>query len=155
MIGCGRPGDVVCGPDGVVARIVDPEDPRHRWVAADYSVPTWAYLWTPRDVILFTPPLSEVVYGDGRAVFGIGTCHNRPAYWIIRGDSSWENGDDRHDVFEAVAENLVAEFGDGEPSDEDDLDPEDPDFDPYGDPFPAVDLRDGMHWFRLDDGGPR
>lgn len=49
-----------------------------------------AHLWIPQDAITFVPRLSPVIYGDGRALFRITTCNQRPAYWIIRACSSWD-----------------------------------------------------------------
>lgn len=53
--------------------------------------PIKRYLWTPKDEIEFVPYLLPLSYGDGRALFKIGTINQRPRYWIIRGDSSWES----------------------------------------------------------------
>jgi hypothetical protein len=54
-----------------------------------------SYLWTPEDAITFIPRVLPVIYGDGRALFALTTINQRPAYWIIRGDSAWGCGLDR------------------------------------------------------------
>jgi hypothetical protein len=53
-----------------------------------------AYLWTPADAIRFTPRVLPVIYGDGRALFALATINQRPAYWVIRGCSTWGCGSD-------------------------------------------------------------
>lgn len=74
------------------------------------------------DAISFTPPLSPKIYGDGRALFTIGTLNQRPAYWIIRGDSHWTSGLDFGaeppdgalefvDVVDGIITDLEEEFG--------------------------------------------
>lgn len=54
-----------------------------------------SYLWTPAHAITFTPRLLPVICGDGRALFTLSTINQRPAYWIIRGCSTWGCGYDR------------------------------------------------------------
>lgn len=56
--------------------------------------PVTRYLWTPADAITFTPQVLKQPFGDGRALFAIGTINSRPAYWIVAGDSAWECGRD-------------------------------------------------------------
>jgi len=51
-----------------------------------------SYLWTPTDMVTFTPRLLPVYYGDGRALFTLATINQRPRYWIIRGCSTWGSG---------------------------------------------------------------
>lgn len=53
-----------------------------------------SYLWTPKDAISFIPRLLPTFYGDGRALFAITTINQRPAYWVIRGCSTWGCGSD-------------------------------------------------------------
>lgn len=53
------------------------------------QVPISRYLWVPADAIIFTPQVLDEPLGDGRALFAFGTINSRPAYWIVRGDSSW------------------------------------------------------------------
>ena len=55
---------------------------------------TKGYLWTPSDEISFIPPLVPTIFGDGRALFKVTTINQRPAYWVIRGCSTWKCGDD-------------------------------------------------------------
>ena len=76
-----------------------------------------------KDAFFFTPVLSEVVYGDGKAVFGFTTCHDRPEYWVVRGDSRWledrrnekgwmmEGNDIIKESIDYILENLAIEFG--------------------------------------------
>lgn len=56
-----------------------------------------SYLWTPADMVTFTPRLLPIYYGDGRALFTLATINQRPRYWIIRGCSTWGCGMDRED----------------------------------------------------------
>ena len=114
------------------------------------SVPTTASLWTPDDAITFAPPLASIVYGDDRKVFAFTTTYDRPAFWAIRGDSSWrtwleDSGIDITDFVDTITENPRRDFGEAEPENEDDESLE-----RYGaDPFPAIDLRDGYSWHQL------
>lgn len=55
--------------------------------------PETRYLWVPEDAITFTPAVLSETFGDGRALFTLTTINNRPAYWIIRGCSSWRASD--------------------------------------------------------------
>lgn len=83
------------------------------------EVPTEAYLWTPSNTITFTPPLSSTIYGDGRALFSITTINDRPAWWVVRGDSGWQCSEGRAprdapdfgDFAEDIVVNLEDEFG--------------------------------------------
>ena len=64
-------------------------------------------VWAPEDAITFTPPLSDVVYGDGGGLFASTTMNDRPAFWAVRGDSSWrtwlkDNGTDIVDFVEVI-----------------------------------------------------
>ncbi len=62
----------------------------------DAQKPVTSYLWTPDNSITFTPAVLNKVFGDGRALFSITTINDRPAYWIVRGCSSWKiSGDYR------------------------------------------------------------
>lgn len=58
------------------------------------QVPIRRCLWTDADAITFTPAVLEQTFGDGRALFALTTINNRPAFWIVRGDSTWSTGDD-------------------------------------------------------------
>lgn len=80
-------------------------DTIHARLKAAVEVTERRCLWTEADAITFTPPLSSTIYGDGRALFAITTINNRPAYWIIRGDSGWSCDD-------LMAPDDVPEFGD-------------------------------------------
>lgn len=67
-------------------------DAVHERLRKAIEKPQTSYLWTPADSIKFTPRLLPMIYGDGRALFTIATINQRPAYWVIRGCSSWECG---------------------------------------------------------------
>lgn len=54
------------------------------------QVPVTNYLWSPADAITFVPYVLDTVFGDGRALFRITTVNDRPAHWIVRGDSGWQ-----------------------------------------------------------------
>lgn len=75
-----------------------------------------SYLWTPRDMITFTPRLLPVICGDGRALFTIATINQRPRYWVIRGCSTWGCGYDREDSsgpdFAELTDDLMSELED-------------------------------------------
>lgn len=68
--------------------------------------PIQRYLWTPADMITFTPAVLDQPFGDGRALFGLTTINNRPAYWLFRGCSSWKISD--YDAPDGATE--IAEF---------------------------------------------
>lgn len=142
-------------------RTAGPEDTTHQALRAALSVPQRAHLWVPADAINFTPPLSNTVYGDGKAIFAFTTINDRPAFWIVRGDSSWQveiepwwlpdRGAPRNDNLDIrnftdeIVSDLEEEFGSGQPGYYDEQDDDDLD----GDPFPAIDLRDGYSWGRI------
>jgi len=54
------------------------------------EVPTTRWLWTEADAITFVPRVLSAIYGDGRSLWRFSTINDRPAYWIIRGDSGWQ-----------------------------------------------------------------
>jgi hypothetical protein len=80
-----------------------------------------AYLWTPADAITYKPYVSPTIYGDGRALFAITTINQRPAYWVIRGCSTWGCASDRKDsigpdfgeITDVVLTDLEDAFGRG------------------------------------------
>lgn len=74
-----------------------PADDIHERLRQAVEQPRESYLWTPADMITFTPRLLPVFYHDGRALFRISTINQRPRYWIIRGCSTWGCGLDRED----------------------------------------------------------
>lgn len=65
------------------------DDPVHRRLKKAVERRECAYLWVPADAISFVPRLLPIFYGDGRALFTLTTINQRPAYWVIRGCSSW------------------------------------------------------------------
>jgi hypothetical protein len=121
----------------------------------------------PDDAITFTPHVLSKVYGDGRALFGMGTLNSRPAYWVIRGCSSWTTDSDRDKPYEAtnfvemadeILFDLEEEFGSVRCG-------TDYEFNSMGRPYclesgrflaerhigyPTVDSEDGCHWHRED-----
>lgn len=94
-------------------------DQMHELLRAAIEKPEKAYLWTPSDTIEFTPRVLSKVYGDGRALFALTTINNRPAYWVIRGDSGWDcqdidapdNAPDFGDFTDEILTDLEEEFG--------------------------------------------
>lgn len=68
------------------------DDALHEALRAAVEVPTKGTLWTREST--FVPALLDTVYGDGRALFWLTTVNSRPAYYVVRGDSSWEVEDD-------------------------------------------------------------
>jgi hypothetical protein len=57
------------------------------------QTPIQRYLWTPKDMITFTPRVLGETFGDGRALFALTTINCRPAFWIVRGCSTWTTSD--------------------------------------------------------------
>lgn len=52
---------------------------------------TTSYLWVRGDTRPFIPRVLPYVFGDGRALLALTTINQRPAYWVIRIDSSWDD----------------------------------------------------------------
>lgn len=73
-----------------------------------------AYLWVPEHAITFVPRLLTKIYGDGRALFAISTINQRPAYWVIRGCSTWGCDFDREDAtgpdFGEMSDDIMTEL---------------------------------------------
>lgn len=123
-----------------------------------------AYLWTPDNSITFTPAVVDQVFGDGRALFRITTINNRPAYWVVRGCSSWETGmdinapDDATEFIECVDDIVCAieeEFGSTDTYEMNSrgiwIDSETKRFIPNEwARYPTINPRDGCSWGRLD-----
>jgi hypothetical protein len=94
-------------------------DDLHKRLKVAVEVKTSSYLWVPADTITFVPPVLSTVYGDGRALFRITTINDRPAYWIVRGDSGWQvqnyrapdDAPDFGDFTDDVLNDLEGEFG--------------------------------------------
>jgi hypothetical protein len=83
-----------------------------------------AHLWGQKRFI--TPRLLDHVFGDGKKMIWLSGINTRPAYWVVRIDSSWcldncehDDGKLKHprewleDVYQAIEE----EFGTGEKDD--------------------------------------
>jgi hypothetical protein len=73
---------------GRTAETLEKHDPATLALQA-LQKPISRYLWVPRDAIVFTPQVLPQTFGDGRALFRVTTINNRPAYWIVRGCSTW------------------------------------------------------------------
>jgi hypothetical protein len=92
-------------------------DPIHARLVVAIEVPTEDYLWTPAHSITFIPRVLPKIYGDGRALFWLSTINQRPAHWVIRGDSSWEEDglepEEVHfgDMTDILLTDLEEEFG--------------------------------------------
>lgn len=94
----------------------------HSRLVVAIEQPETAYLWVPDDSITFTPGMLKLTYGDGRALFWLSTINQRPAYWVIRGCSSWEtgygttwdtDGPDFGSMTDQILTDLEEQFGDG------------------------------------------
>lgn len=102
-----------------LTRPVEAHDRVHLRLKAAIEVPTTRCLWIPADAITFTPRVLTKVYGDGRALFTLSTINNRPAYWVIRGDSGWDcaesgapdDAPDFRDFTDEILTDLEEEFG--------------------------------------------
>lgn len=134
--------------DGFDTRWTGDGEPAHKALRDKHSVPMTEHLWVPEDAVEFTPPLSNVVYGDGQALFGISTLNDRPRFWLFRGDSSWttdgDNGSpDISDFTDQLLGNLEIEFGHGRPERDDGNHYEEDE-----QPFPAIDAEGGCHWWK-------
>lgn len=103
----------------LVRREACPEDLIHSRLKKLVERRIERYLWIPQDAIRFVPPVLSTVYGDGRALFNITTINNRPAFWIIRGDSEWSCSDapwdsnavDFGEFTDEILNDLEMEFG--------------------------------------------
>lgn len=73
------------------------DDETHTRLVQAIEKPESGYLWVPSDAITFTPYVLPVIYGDGRALFTLATINQRPAYWVIRGCSTWGSASDSCD----------------------------------------------------------
>ncbi len=73
-----------------------------------------SWLWVPEHAITFVPRLLTAIYGDGRALFAIATINQRPAYWVIRGCSTWGCDFDREDAtgpdFGEMSDDIMTEL---------------------------------------------
>ncbi len=119
----------------------------HETLRRAMEIPEEARLWGVGEALAFVPRLANTVFGDGRALFWFTTIRDRPAYWVVRGDSSWvvvnrcspPDLPDDVDVIDMVMDALKDQFGDGgEDGDEE-----------GGVPFPAVDDTMGRAWDRM------
>ncbi len=122
------------------------------------------HLWTPDHPVTFAPRVLPHVFGDGRALFRVTTINNRPCWWLVRGCSTWTEGNDPDDdAFEPlidriddVVQAIADEFG-GLPNMESEEDPEayvdhatGGPFDPADIVYPQIDDRTGTSWSHED-----
>jgi hypothetical protein len=105
-----------------------------------------ATLWGTKYFI--TPRLCDKIFGDGRQLVGFEPLEARPAYYIVRVDSTWDlsNWSRSEDVFadhvEEIWDALEERFGCARYYDDSPqrLNPR---------PFPAVTSDSGVAWFRM------
>ncbi len=154
------PPDWFGGP-AFAQRVATAADVRHQALKQALKVPTTRYLWVPSDAITFTPAVSDVVYGDGRALMKITTLNDRPAYWIVRVDSRWAIDAEFSpyeapafvDYVEHIVLNLALEFGDVATTRENYEFETGEDWETGEDfealKYPAIDLEGGSSWGRL------
>ncbi|HEY0125013.1 MAG TPA: hypothetical protein VGC14_25265 [Rhizobium sp.] len=142
-------------------------DEVHARLVEAIEKPESAYLWDPAYTIEFTPRVLPLVYGDGRALFTLATINQRPAYWVIRGCSTWGCDMDRGDatgpgfgeLTDDILTDLEEQFGSGRcgyqgeslfyPKDERHCDCEECQ-DDYVASWPEVDGYGGCSWSRSD-----
>lgn len=137
------------------------DDDIQQTLRATLCVPTKRHLWVPADAITFVPALCDTIFGDGRALWYLATCNSRPAFYIVRGHSEWEESNwysgPRHtfgEMVDHVYDALENQFGSATLDYEED----DPDrlLDGFN-PWPALDRENGcgwavQHWPRVFDG---
>lgn len=88
-------------------------DPIHTALAkAIERKDTTSYLWVQGDTKPFTPRVLPHVFGDGRALLGLSTLNQRPAYWVIRVCSTWDD-DDVSEHSDDILTELEDAFGNG------------------------------------------
>lgn len=143
------------------SRAAKPDNALHAWLKSKIEVKTKRHLWTPRDTISFVPRLLATIYGDGKALFAVSTMNNRPAFWVVRCDSSWdvEGGPDFAEFTDQILDDLEAEFGSGRcsyaganlylPKNERGCDCEEC-ADRRRAKWPAVDAEGGCSWWRME-----
>lgn len=73
---------------------------------------TTSYLWVPGDTKPFIPRVLPEVFGDGRALLVLSTLNQRPAYWVIRICSTWDE-DDISEHSDDILTALEDAFGNG------------------------------------------
>lgn len=71
-----------------------------------------SYLWVPGDTKPFIPRVSPTMFGDGRALLALATLNQRPAYWVIRVCSTWDDDDIAEHTDDILTE-LEEAFGRG------------------------------------------
>ncbi len=78
-----------------------------------------AWLWGQKRFV--TPRLLSRVFGDGKQTIWLSGINTRPAYWVIRVDSTWTldnlNGGNLRDHLEEIYQAIEEEFGTGEKED--------------------------------------
>lgn len=129
-------------------------DDVHAMLRAAVCVPTKRCLWVPEDAITFVPALLTKIYGDGRALWHLATINQRPAFYVIRGDSAWVQSNwstspEIHfgEMTDVIYDDLEAEFGSAR------LDGEEDDAELLTDgkyAWPALDDEGGCGWAQVD-----
>lgn len=94
---------------------------------------------------LVTPVLVETVFGDGQHLVGVEPLATRPAYYLVRIESTWqlENwaaaGELLCDHLEEIYDAIEEQYGRADDSEEDE--------EPL--PWPALDMSCGVSWFSV------
>ncbi len=77
------------------------------------------YLWGQKH--FFTPRLIGEVFGNVKKLIWISGLNTRPAFWVVRVDSSWSQETEESDLFfdhlEEIYQAIEGEFGTGEKED--------------------------------------
>lgn len=73
---------------------------------------TTSYLWVQGDTKPFIPRVLPETFGDGRALLVLSTLQQRPAYWVIRVCSTWDD-DDISEHSDNILTALEEAFGSG------------------------------------------
>lgn len=87
-------------------------DPIHSALVKAIERKVTSYLWTPGDTPPFIPRVLPKVFGDGRALLALSSINQRPAYWVIRVGSTWDD-EEIHEHMDDIWEALEDAFGNG------------------------------------------
>lgn len=124
-------------------------DQIHEALKAAIEVETTGHLWGQPST--FVPVVCSRIFGDGRALLALIPLNTRPAYYVVRIDSTWRLGDeeapgapDLWDFIDDIELAVEAEFGDACEEDEDEPNEELPR------EWPAYNGNSGCGWARMD-----
>lgn len=128
----------------MTTRTADATDLVHAALKAAIEIETTGYLWGQPST--FVPAVCSKVFGDGRALLALTTCNSRPAFYVVRIDSTWGAEDhampagapDLRDFLDDIYDALEDDFGIARL--EDDEEPDD---------WPAFDFGAGTSWSRM------